>query len=192
MRSYIPLSTCQVAIEFGASNVGQATVTLAFEIDKTNTVYQSVVQAQVSDSGQTGNCANEWQAGQVYNKGNVVFWQGSLWQAQWWNQGADPTQSGPWGVWQQVNGNGCDNPDPTPDPTPEPPVPVLTPDPEPTPPVGGNAYVAGGSYQPGDIVTHNGASYQCRAWPNGLWCSSSPVHYEPGRGVVWQDAWTRL
>ena len=181
--------SCQVAVEFSASATGTASVALTFEIDKTNTQYVAKASAQVTSASQPGTCETEWNAGAVYNTGDVVSWQGQLWEAQWWNQGADPSQSGPWGVWQAIAaghcGGGSPTPEPTPDPTPEP-----TPDPEPTPPASGNAYVAGTAYSPGDVVTQNGGTYQCRAWPNGLWCASSA--YEPGVGDAWSNAWAKL
>ncbi|CAH9063466.1 hypothetical protein PSECIP111854_03229 [Pseudoalteromonas sp. CIP111854] len=50
------------------------------------------------------------------------------------------------------------------------------------------AYQAGGSYNNGDIVSHNNYKYQCDIGP---WCSSSALWaYEPGIGQHWQEAWT--
>lgn len=34
--------------------------------------------------------------------------------------------------------------------------------------------------------------YQCKPWPASGWCSQSPLYYEPGRGLAWQQAWTLL
>jgi hypothetical protein len=42
------------------------------------------------------------------------------------------------------------------------------------------------------VVTNNGASYQCKPWPNSLWCGSTPSAYEPGVGSAWTDAWLKL
>jgi mono/diheme cytochrome c family protein/fibronectin type 3 domain-containing protein len=51
-------------------------------------------------------------------------------------------------------------------------------------------YVAGTSYSAGQNVFNDGAIYQCKI---GGWCSSaSAFHYEPGNGLAWQDAWSRL
>ena len=49
------------------------------------------------------------------------------------------------------------------------------------------AYVAGTQYQFGSIVSNKGSEYQCTV---AGWCSSgSALHYEPGSGLNWQDAW---
>ncbi|MGU3847214.1 carbohydrate-binding protein, partial [Vibrio diabolicus] len=49
----------------------------------------------------------EWQASTVYLKGDNVTWNGKVWQAQWWTQGDNPADSGPWGVWQEVRDAHC-------------------------------------------------------------------------------------
>ena len=54
------------------------------------------------------------------------------------------------------------------------------------------AYEAGTNYSSGDVVTNNGASYQCKPRPNSLWCGSTPSAYEPGVGSAWTDAWLKL
>ncbi|HAT8015727.1 TPA: chitinase, partial [Citrobacter rodentium] len=48
------------------------------------------------------------------------------------------------------------------------------------------------SWSAGDIVNNNGALYQCKPLPEGAWCNSSPVYYEPGVGIAWADAWKAL
>nr|WP_086937860.1 trypsin-like serine protease [Thaumasiovibrio occultus] len=182
--------SCQVAAEFNAATTGEANVSLNFEIDQTTTSYVAQVSTQVVTVSEPGTCTNLWNADAVYTNGDLVSWQGQVWKALWWNQGADPSQSGPWGVWQVVEPASCDTgvaPEPTPEPTPDP---TPEPDPTPQPPGDGNAYVAGAAYGPGDVVVHNGQTYQCRPWPNGLWCSASA--YEPGVGDSWPDAWTAL
>ncbi|WP_105167300.1 Ig-like domain-containing protein [Pseudoalteromonas sp. T1lg23B] len=50
------------------------------------------------------------------------------------------------------------------------------------------AYQAGGSYNAGDLVSHNNHKYRCDIGP---WCSSTALWaYEPGVGQHWQEAWT--
>ncbi|WP_053062360.1 lytic polysaccharide monooxygenase [Photobacterium aquae] len=52
-----------------------------------------------------------------------------------------------------------------------------------------------GSYVVGETVVlgRDGNTYQCRPFPEGGWCNvNSAIHYEPGFGSVWQDAWTKL
>lgn len=47
-------------------------------------------------------------------------------------------------------------------------------------------YVGGSAYVTGNQVVQAGNLYECRAWPNGLWCASAS--YEP-QGVYGSDAW---
>lgn len=51
-----------------------------------------------------------------------------------------------------------------------------------------------GQYEPGIIVLGSDANrYQCRPWPNSGWCNiASDLHYAPGTGLAWQEAWTQL
>ncbi|MCW8327438.1 lytic polysaccharide monooxygenase [Photobacterium sp. SDRW27] len=51
-----------------------------------------------------------------------------------------------------------------------------------------------GQYVPGETVVQgrDGNTYQCRPYPEGGWCNiNSAIHYEPGFGSAWQDAWIR-
>jgi len=51
-------------------------------------------------------------------------------------------------------------------------------------------YVAGTSYQAGDLVSHFNQKYRCDV---AGWCSSDATWaYEPGEGLYWQDAWSGL
>lgn len=67
--------------------------------------------------------------------------------------------------------------------------------PAPTPSGGGSsvpAYPDGQStYAAGTVVRGtDGKLYRCRPYPNSGWCSNpSRLHYEPGVGTSWQDAW---
>lgn len=182
-------ATCRVDVEFGAAQAGEASVTLNFAIDKTSTQYQAVAKAQAKSitAPPTGSCASEWQASAVYNNGDFVSWNGKLWQAQWWTQGDDPAESGPWGVWKAVDDATCSSNQLPVEPPTEPVPPT-----EPTQPATGDAYQTGVQYLAGDVVTNHGASYQCLSWPNSLWCSSTPSAYEPGVGSAWTHAWLKL
>ncbi|MCR9772926.1 trypsin-like serine protease [Vibrio harveyi] len=182
-------SSCVVDVEFGASQAGDASVTLNFGIDKTSTSYQAVVIASAvsSTTPPSGSCENEWQVSAVYNTGETVSWAGQIWQAQWWTQGDNPSESGLWGVWQAVGASDCTGTTPPVEPPTDP-----TPPTKPTPPSSGDAYQAGTNYTAGDVVTNRGASYQCKPWPNTLWCGSTPSAYEPGIGYAWTDAWLKL
>ncbi|WP_169307204.1 M60 family metallopeptidase [Chitiniphilus eburneus] len=75
-----------------------------------------------------------WDASHIYDlPGNLVSYNGSVYQNQWWTRGDNPAQSGAWGVWRLV-GSTTPTPVPTPAPTPNPtPVPTPQPTPVPTP-----------------------------------------------------------
>lgn len=173
---------CAVSIEFSAKGEGVTQATLSFGIDKTATTYRSVISATAVMQTPPNECTNLWQASTVYNTGDTANWEGQLWQAQWWTQGNNPSDSGPWGVWQPTSISNCDLVPPT---EPKPPV-------EPTPPIGENVYQPETSYNAGDVVTNNSAIYQCKSWPYNLWCGSTPSVYEPGVGTNWQMAWSQL
>ncbi|MDG2738954.1 carbohydrate-binding protein, partial [Vibrio parahaemolyticus] len=80
-----------------------------FNVDKTSTQYQALVSAQAKTvtTPPTDSCTAAWQASLVYLKGDMVTWNGKVWQAQWWTQGDNPADSGPWGVWQKVGDANC-------------------------------------------------------------------------------------
>ncbi len=210
-----PNATCSVGVEFGAVNPGTAGVALNFGIDKNSTAYTASVSATAQQQTEptpppTGSCSNEWNANSVYQAKEQVVWAGQVWQAQWWTQGDNPSDAGPWGVWKAIGDASCGS-EPTPQPTPEPTVvPTITPTVVPTvtptiaptvtptivptvtpsePPAGATPYVAGNSYGPGDVVSNLGGVYECKGWPFGLWCSGSA--YAPGEGSAWKDAWTK-
>ncbi|WP_233051367.1 trypsin-like serine protease [Motilimonas cestriensis] len=199
-----PNANCTVAVEFGGQTLGSAEVSLNFGIDKNSTAYQANVTAVVKDATTptpppTDNCSEQWKPGSVYQAKETVIWAGKQWQAKWWTQGDNPSEAGPWGVWQEIGTANCDT-SPTPEPTPAPtvaptleptPLPTVTPTIAPTqPPSDLPKYVAGSSYGPGDKVLNHGVAYQCKGWPFGLWCSGSA--YEPGKGSAWQNAWVKL
>lgn len=102
-------ASCRVDVEFGATQSGEARVALNFNVDKTSTQYQALVSAQAKTvtTPPTDSCKTVWQASLVYLKGDTVTWNGKVWQAQWWTQGDNPADSGPWGVWQKVGDANC-------------------------------------------------------------------------------------
>ncbi|WP_105172524.1 S8 family serine peptidase [Pseudoalteromonas sp. T1lg24] len=60
---------------------------------------QSVVVS--SDTGAGCNGVVAWSAGTVFLTGEQASYNGRLYSAKWWTQGANPEQnSGPWDVWQ--------------------------------------------------------------------------------------------
>ncbi|MDW1659695.1 trypsin-like serine protease [Vibrio sp. Vb2658] len=102
-------ASCRVDVEFGATQSGEARVALNFNVDKTSTQYQALVSAQAKTvtPPPTDSCKTVWQASLVYLKGDTVTWNGKVWQAQWWTQGDNPADSGPWSVWQKVGDANC-------------------------------------------------------------------------------------
>ncbi|WP_431628266.1 glycosyl hydrolase family 18 protein [Enterobacter bugandensis] len=52
-------------------------------------------------------------------------------------------------------------------------------------------YKPGTAYKAGEVVKNkNGDLFECKPWPYTGWCgSSSALHYEPGIGLNWKDAW---
>jgi len=86
-----------------AGNISAASAPLSVTTDETVTPTCTVV---------------EWAAGNVYNGGNQVVYNGIIYEAKWWTQGDRPDQSGAWGVWKVIgpcgdgdggNNNGGDN-----------------------------------------------------------------------------------
>ncbi|WP_051563737.1 trypsin-like serine protease [Enterovibrio calviensis] len=186
--------SCQVTIEFGASQVGTATATMTFEVDQTTTIYNATVSATANPA--SGYCSTDWKEDTVYLPKDTATWGGKLWKAKWWTQGQHPSTSGPWGPWEEVGvapDCGVTTPvEPPVQPPVEPPVlPPVEPPVTPEPPTNGEGYVAGTQYSAGDIVVHNNNTYECKPWPYNLWCGAAPSAYAPGTGTNWQDAWIK-
>ncbi|WP_402465578.1 glycosyl hydrolase family 18 protein [Isoptericola aurantiacus] len=54
-------------------------------------------------SPEPGDCtAPTWSASAVYVGGDLVTYSGHHFRAKWWTTGENPTQSGQWGVWQDL------------------------------------------------------------------------------------------
>ncbi|MGR5175935.1 glycosyl hydrolase family 18 protein [Vibrio parahaemolyticus] len=56
----------------------------------------------VKADGVVVGCNDTWDPAMVYNSGDRVVYQGHNYQAKWWTQGEVPTQSGEWGVWNDL------------------------------------------------------------------------------------------
>ena len=137
-----------------------------------------------------GSCtAQAWNVDTIYTGGNTVSHNGNEWRAKWWTQGEEPGTTGQWGVWEDL-GACSGGATATPNPTNTPGV-TNTPIPTATSPSGNctsTQYVAGTTYNVGDIVQNVNNEYQCDI---AGWCSSSGAWaYEPGVGLYWQDAWS--
>lgn len=96
-------------VSFVAAQYTQDT-SLAFTVTVSDgqanvTASSTVVVTKTSSGGEL--CDNLWDAAAVYNGGQQVTWASKVWQAKWWNQGDDPTQSGQWGAWKEVGVASC-------------------------------------------------------------------------------------
>ena len=152
--------------------------------------------ALAAPTAQTSCTAPAWQAGEIYTGGDLVSHAGHQWRAKWWTTNEEPGTTGQWGVWedQGVCGDVTPTTEPTVEPTTVPPTTVPPTDPPPTSPPGGSCtepqYVAGTTYNAGDLVQNVGNKYECNI---GGWCSSSAAWaYEPGVGMYWQEAWSLM
>jgi leucyl aminopeptidase len=120
-----------------------------------------------------GQCAAPWSATQVYNGGSAASENGTNYTANRWTQGDDPaTHSGargsgqPWTNDGACGGSTPPTPPPAPPPAPPPPTPPpapppTTPPPPPAPPSGSScaAWVDGGTYKAGAVVSYQGQTY---------------------------------
>ncbi|MFN3017980.1 glycosyl hydrolase family 18 protein [Vibrio coralliilyticus] len=80
------------------------TVTVS-DVQATSSASATVVVVKKDTGG--GTCTNAWDSGAVYNGGDQVTWDGKVWEAKWWTQGDDPSQSGQWGVWKEIGPANC-------------------------------------------------------------------------------------
>ncbi|MEY8714291.1 glycosyl hydrolase family 18 protein [Francisella philomiragia] len=78
--------------------------------DQNNNEDQNQNQNDNEDQNAGDQTASTWKADGVYNKGDRVVVNGVTYEAQWWTQGENPTQTGQWGVWRTVSGQ-TDNQD---------------------------------------------------------------------------------
>lgn len=46
--------------------------------------------------------ADAWDSSKVYLKGDIVEYEGTLYEAQWWTQGDNPAEAGEWGAWKAL------------------------------------------------------------------------------------------
>lgn len=92
------------AAEYTADTSLAFTVTVS-DGKATSTASATVVVAKKSTGGEL--CSNLWVDTAVYNGGEQVSWAGKVWEAKWWTQGDNPSQSGQWGVWKEVGTANC-------------------------------------------------------------------------------------
>ncbi|MFF5229798.1 ExeM/NucH family extracellular endonuclease [Dactylosporangium sp. NPDC000521] len=78
--------------------------------------------------------APAWSASTVYNAGDKVFYQGSVWQATWWTKNQAPGD--PYGPWQQIS----------------------------TAPDGTAIWTASRIFTTGDVVLYQGKKYEAKWW----------------------------
>ena len=82
-----------VAPEYLQDTPVRFTVTVS-DGKSTSTANTTVVVAKKTEGS---NCDNLWDTNTVYNGSAQVSWANKVWQAKWWTQGDDPSQSGQWG-----------------------------------------------------------------------------------------------
>ncbi|NOH22042.1 glycosyl hydrolase family 18 protein [Vibrio europaeus] len=92
------------AAEYTADTSLAFTVTVS-DGKATSSASATVVVAKKSTGGEL--CSNLWIDTTVYNGGEQVSWAGKVWEAKWWTQGDNPSQSGQWGVWKEVGAANC-------------------------------------------------------------------------------------
>lgn len=126
---------------------------------------------QTEDQEPTTN--GSWTTDGVYNKGDTVIIDGKTYEAQWWTQGENPSDSGQWGVWRQLgvdpNQNGDNNADTgTDNPSDNQDTPVVN-----------QAWTAQKIYNTGDKVVVNGITYTAKWWSQGQNPESSSAWSKP-------------
>ncbi len=112
----------------------------------------------------------DWNANTVYNTGDVVCYEGSYWEAQWYTQNEKPGTTGQWGVWKPYAGT-ITSPTKVPEP-----VPSSSTQTEQYP-----SWNANTVYDTGDIVSHKGKN-----WKAG-WYTFGDEPGTTGHWGVWQE-----
>lgn len=92
--------SCQVGVEFTATAPGSANIALSFKLDESPNTYVAKISAVATSSD--SNCKGSWNASAVYDKPDQVTYYGKVYKALWWTQGDVPSESGTWGVWQEI------------------------------------------------------------------------------------------
>ncbi|SET30056.1 RICIN domain-containing protein [[Clostridium] polysaccharolyticum] len=110
----------------------------------------------------------QWSAKKVYNTGDKVVFNGSIWEAQWYTTNEEPGSTGQWGVWQQ-RGSAQDI------------TPSTAPMESATPSTGINPWDNQIVYHEGDIVSYGGKN-----WIAG-WYSINETPGTTGQWGVWQE-----
>lgn len=147
----VPAAPTCTAADTGSGIADACTVTgygtAAGEHTLTATVSDKAGNTATATRTYTVLAAPAWAASTVYNTGNQVTYNGSLWTASWWTQNQKPGD--PNGPWQEIT----------------------------TAPDGTAVWTASRIFNTGDRVTHNGATYEAKWWtrnqkpgdPNGPW-----------------------
>ncbi|WP_290370055.1 carbohydrate-binding protein [Paenibacillus sp. CECT 9249] len=157
----------------------------------TDAVYASGQVRALSAAAASACAAAAWDKEKAYVSGDLVSHNGRMWQAKWWTQGEEPGTAGEWGPWEDrgacgigseddgsgESGNnqddsnkddksneGSNNEGSAPETQPN--------------PCGAAAWDKQKVYVSGDLVTHNGRTWQAQWWTQGE---------EPGIIGAWKD-----
>ncbi|AJI47890.1 fibronectin type III domain-containing protein [Francisella philomiragia] len=162
--------------------------------DQNNNEDQNQNQNDNEDQNAGDQTASTWKADGVYNKGDRVVVNGVTYEAQWWTQGENPTQTGQWGVWRTVSGQ-TDNQDNNQGDDADQGNDQGNTDQGDTDTNQGNdndnssasgTWDATKVYNKGDKVTYNGVSYEAQWWTQGNKPSDGGAWKKP---VVAGGAW---
>ncbi|KXF82131.1 glycosyl hydrolase family 18 protein [Enterovibrio coralii] len=89
----------------------------SYSVDTNLTFTVTVSDGQLQDSASVTvlvekddpvvTCPNAWQAGEIYNSGDVVTHNGMEYSAKWWTTNEEPGTTGQWGVWKELGAAVC-------------------------------------------------------------------------------------
>jgi chitin-binding protein len=107
-----PPATVSHQVNFG-SITGKQKVLAVWNVADTPNAFYACIDVNIGGgSGNPGNpgdpgdpdkcTAAAWDAGTVYNGGDVVSLNDHNWKAKWWTQGERPGTTGEWGVWEDL------------------------------------------------------------------------------------------
>lgn len=108
-RGAQPPATVNHQVNFG-NITGRQKVLAVWNVADTANAFYACIDVNIGGGsggpggpGDQDKCAGPaWDAGAVYNGGDVVSFNGRTWKAKWWTQGEKPGTTGEWGVWEDL------------------------------------------------------------------------------------------